>query len=144
MSLVLKAVLAAKSAGRTIRGRLGLRRLTGADTTTSAFTEDLSKRHDNPQLLLKLDSADWSVVHTSFFALEDWRKNLPLAGGDHSALRGVCQLSQRLTDKGEHATSTSLIVSMAYILGLNDEELDTIPTLIEDYYRTQLPHVACP
>ncbi|KAJ2879647.1 hypothetical protein H4R27_005187 [Coemansia aciculifera] len=88
MSFVLKAVSAAKNAGRAIRVRLEIARLTSADTTAAALTADLSKHHDiNHRILLKLDSADWSAVNTSFYALEDWRKELPLSCGDHSALQ---------------------------------------------------------
>ncbi|KAJ2755687.1 hypothetical protein GGI19_001440 [Coemansia pectinata] len=137
MSFVLKAVLAAKNAGRAIRVRLEIARLTSADTTAAALTADLSKHHDiNHRILLKLDGADWSAVNTSFYALEDWQKELPLSCGDHSALQDVCQLSQRLTDKGERITPTLLIMSMAYMLGVNDEELDMMPALIKNYYST--------
>ncbi|KAJ2064883.1 hypothetical protein GGI17_000690 [Coemansia sp. S146] len=142
MSFVLKAVSAAKNAGRAIRVRLGIARLTSADTTATVLSADLSKHYDtNHRVLLKLDSADWSAVNTSFFALEDWRKELPLSNGDHSALQDVCHLSQRLTGKGERTTPTSLMMSMAYMLGVNDEELDTMPALIENYYCTHLPPV---
>ncbi|KAJ2751003.1 hypothetical protein GGI19_004762, partial [Coemansia pectinata] len=88
MSFVLKAVSAAKNVGRAIRVRLWIARLTSADTTAAALTADLSKHHDiNHRVLLKLDSADWSAVNTSFFALEDWQKELPLSCGDHLALQ---------------------------------------------------------
>ncbi|KAJ2859599.1 hypothetical protein GGH94_006020 [Coemansia aciculifera] len=90
MSFVLKAVSAAKNAGRAIRVRLEIARLTSADTTAAALTADLSKHHDiNHRILLKLDSADWSAVNTSFYALEDWQKELPLSCGDHSALQDI-------------------------------------------------------
>ncbi|KAJ2065150.1 hypothetical protein GGI17_000561 [Coemansia sp. S146] len=88
----------------------------------------------NVDLLDRLSNSQLETLYSAYHALRDWHSGLPLDDGQHMALLRVCFIADKHRSRGELATPTMLLTSMAFRHMDNDDVLYTIPRLVVEYY----------
>ncbi|KAJ1908841.1 hypothetical protein LPJ71_003765, partial [Coemansia sp. S17] len=88
----------------------------------------------NLDLLDKLSDSQLETVYAAYHALRDWRAGLQLDGDQRLALFRVCLIADKHRSRGEVATPTTLLTSMAFRNMDKDDVMDTIPRLVLEYY----------
>ncbi|KAJ2039286.1 hypothetical protein H4S03_001793 [Coemansia sp. S3946] len=91
----------------------------------------------NLDLLDKLSDSQLETVYSAYHALRDWHAGLQLDGDQRLALFRVCLIADKHRSRGEVATPTTLLTSMAFRNMDKDDVMDIIPRLVLEYYSEQ-------
>ncbi|KAJ2063093.1 hypothetical protein GGI17_001940 [Coemansia sp. S146] len=95
---------------------------------------DMVRRDYNVELLAKLSYSQLETLYSAYHALRDWHSGLPLDDDQHMALLRVCLIADKYRSRGELATPTTLLTSMAFKHMDKYDVLYTIPRLVVEYY----------
>ncbi|KAJ2752922.1 hypothetical protein GGI19_003496 [Coemansia pectinata] len=88
-------------------------------------------------ILERLSDSQLETLYSAYHALRDWHSGLPLDDDQHMALLRVCLIADKYRSRGELATPTTLLTSMAFRHTDKDDILGTIPRLVVEYYSEQ-------
>ncbi|KAJ2064470.1 hypothetical protein GGI17_000980 [Coemansia sp. S146] len=92
-------------------------------------------RHDyNADLLDRLSDSQLETLYSAYHALRDWHSGLPLDDDRHMALLRVCLIADKYRSRGELATPTTLLTSMAFKHMDKYDVLYIIPCLVVECY----------
>ncbi|KAJ2866303.1 hypothetical protein GGH94_001668 [Coemansia aciculifera] len=103
-------------------------------TRTEWKWADRVRRDYNVDILDRLSDSQLETLYSAYHALRDWHSGLPLDDDQHMALLRVCLIADKHRSRGELATPTTLLTSMAFRHMDKYDVLYTIPRLVVEYY----------